>query len=82
MAGKGKRDQFRVEIASEECKGCGRCLLECPVKALEKTSLVNLMGCVYICYTRGCIGCGSCFYACPEPGAITVLEVSSGEDCD
>ena len=74
MAEKNKK-KFRVEIAIDECKGCGRCIYACPVNALRKTNLVNAMGCVYVEYTKGCIGCGSCFYTCPEPGAITVIEI-------
>ena len=70
-----KKKKFKVKIAFEECKGCGRCVYACPVNALQKTKIVNAMGCVVVEYTDGCIGCGSCFYTCPEPGAITVIEL-------
>lgn len=70
-----KKKKFKIEIANDECKGCGRCIYSCPVQALKKTKSVNSMGYVYTEYVSKCIGCGSCFYACPEPGAITVIEI-------
>ena len=75
-----KKKEFKVKIAVEECKGCGRCIYACPVDAIKKTTSVNSMGCVYVEYTEGCIGCGSCFFTCPEPGAITVVEIIQSED--
>lgn len=75
-----KKNKFKVKIAFEECKGCGRCIYSCPVEALKKTKKVNSMGCVVVEYTKGCIGCGSCFYTCPEPGAITVIEIEDDKD--
>lgn len=78
MATKNKK-KFKVIVAVDECKGCGRCIYACPVNALQKTNSVNTMGCVYVEYTKGCIGCGSCFYTCPEPGALTVVELEEEE---
>ena len=80
MKGKDRKGRFRVAVAADECKGCGRCVLECPVKALVLTDQVNSMGCVYVSYVGSCIGCGACFYACPEPGALTVLELEREEE--
>ena len=70
-----KKRQFKVKIAVDECKGCGRCVCACPVDALKLSGKVNAMGCVYVEYSEGCIGRGSCFYTCPEPGAVTVVEL-------
>lgn len=74
----GTSKKFRLEITSDECKGCGRCVNACPKNLIVKTDQVNMMGVVYVEYLgEGCIGCGSCFYACPEPGAITIYEEDS-----
>ncbi len=77
-----QKKQFRVEITSEECKGCGRCIYSCPVKVLRMTDKVNKMGNTYTEYIgEKCIGCGACFYACPEPGAVTLFEIKTdGEE--
>lgn len=72
----------RVEISSEECKGCELCIAECPKKVLFIGKNINHLGYTYAEYTgEGCIGCGMCFYACPEPGAITVFKkIKDGGD--
>jgi 2-oxoglutarate ferredoxin oxidoreductase subunit delta len=74
MAVKGK-----VEIHSDECKGCGLCVESCPPKKLHLDENLNQYGVHPAVYDgEGCTGCGICFYCCPEPGAITVYkEVSS-----
>lgn len=75
MSKKAKKTH-RVEIISDECKGCGRCIIACPKKVLERSSKLNFMGTTFSTYQgSGCIGCGACFYACPEPGAISVIEI-------
>ena len=70
--------KFRVQIAFDECKGCGRCLKACPKKLLAVGNALNKQG--YLAITAEepelCIGCGSCFYQCPEPGAITIVEIT------
>ncbi len=68
-----KPDRGRVELHSEECKGCGLCIEACPPKVLRIAAGLNRYG--YhpaTCFQRGCTGCGICFFVCPEPGAITV----------
>ncbi len=66
-------DRGRVEIAEDLCKGCGLCLLACPVRVLVLAEHLNSYGYHPARYLgRGCTGCGVCFYACPEPAAITV----------
>ncbi len=69
-------------IATDECKGCERCVDACPKKILKPGDRLNDMGFRYVYYSGdACIGCGACFYACPEPGAITILEKNS-EDAE
>ncbi len=65
----------RVEIISEQCKGCELCVHECPKKVLSMSDKINHLGYPYAVYVvEGCNGCGFCFYACPEPGTITVYK--------
>ena len=78
---KKSKKKFEVEVVSDECKGCGRCVSACPKGILELTTKVNMMGVVYAEPAKeGCVGCGACFYACPEPGAITVYEIDGEAD--
>ena len=76
MTSADKPDRGRVELDSEECKGCGLCVEACPPKVLRLSERLNRFG--YhpaACFRRGCSGCGICFFACPEPGAIRVLRL-------
>ncbi len=63
----------KVEIASEECKGCGICVSSCPPKCLVLGTEFSSYGAHPAHYTGdGCTACGICYYCCPEPGAVTV----------
>lgn len=69
-------DRGRVDLDSEECKGCGLCVEACPPKVLLLAPQLNRSGYHPAVYTgEGCTGCGICFFACPEPGAIVVWRV-------
>ena len=69
-------DRGRVDLDSEECKGCGLCVEACPPKVLALTPPLNPYGYHPVTYLgEGCTGCGICFFACPEPGAIIVWRV-------
>lgn len=79
--GAEKPDRGRVEVHEEECKGCGLCVVACPVCGMLLSERLNSRGYHPGAYQGyGCTGCGVCFYACPEPGAITVykLEQAAG----
>ena len=66
----------RVEIRTDECKGCGTCVELCPQDVLVLGSDLNRMGYHAVTYLGdGCTGCGICFYACPEPGALSVYKL-------
>ena len=68
-----KADRGQIGIRVDECKGCGLCVITCPVHCLEISDTLNLMGYNPVHYSgQGCTGCGICFYVCPEPGALTV----------
>jgi NAD-dependent dihydropyrimidine dehydrogenase PreA subunit len=66
-------DRGRLDLNSEECKGCGLCVEACPPKVLALAAHLNRYGYHPVDYAgAGCTGCGICFFACPEPGGITV----------
>ena len=57
-----KPDRGRVELNSEECKGCGLCVEACKPKALYLTERLNRYGYRPVAYRgAGCNGCGICF---------------------
>ena len=67
-------DRGFVVINAEECKGCGLCILACPVGSLAFSTEFNHQGYHPVRYSgEGCKADSHCFYACPEPGAITVF---------
>jgi Pyruvate/2-oxoacid:ferredoxin oxidoreductase delta subunit len=67
-------DRGTIQIADDLCKGCGLCILTCPVHCLTMKLELNQQGYTAAQYVgRGCTGCGICFYVCPEPGALTVF---------
>jgi NAD-dependent dihydropyrimidine dehydrogenase PreA subunit len=69
-----KCDRGRVELNSEECKGCGLCVAACKPQGLYLSDRLNHYGYRPVAYRgSGCNACGICFLVCPEPGAITVL---------
>ncbi|HEU4401261.1 MAG TPA: ferredoxin family protein [Candidatus Polarisedimenticolia bacterium] len=69
-----------VVIRQEECKGCGMCILACPVGCLSFAEALNHQGYHPIVYAGdGCRADGLCFYACPEPGAIAVYKGAPDE---
>src|SRR5208282_5406643 len=71
-----KPDRGRLEIDTEECKGCGLCMEACPPKVIGMSERMNHYGYRTALYAgAGCTGCGICFMACPEPGAITVYRL-------
>jgi len=77
MAGQSRG---KVEINTEECKGCALCIDSCPVKCLELEPGLNAYGVHTARYKgEGCTGCGICFYACPEPGGVTVYRLSAAK---
>ena len=71
-----KHDRGRIDVDTNECKGCGLCIEACPPKVMALSERLNHYGYRTATYAgTGCTGCGICFLACPEPGAITVLRL-------
>lgn len=58
----------KVEIDKDKCKGCGLCILHCPVKKLEFSSDLNKRGVKYAIAKEdiSCLGCGNCYLVCPD----------------
>jgi 2-oxoisovalerate ferredoxin oxidoreductase alpha subunit len=56
-------------LASEYCKGCGRCIDSCSHRCIEPgTDVHPATGLVPVAlHLERCTGCGLCFDACPEP---------------
>jgi NAD-dependent dihydropyrimidine dehydrogenase PreA subunit len=78
MSDTEKRDRGLLRVDMEECKGCGLCVEACPPKVIHLSERLNHYGYRTATYAgKGCTGCGICFMACPEPGAITVLRLTT-----
>ena len=72
------RARGKIDINTEECKGCGLCIESCPPKCLVFAKELSTYGVHPARYSgHDCTGCGICFYCCPEPGAITVYRLVS-----
>jgi len=73
----------RVIVHAEQCKGCGRCVISCPVGNLAISQVLNRNGYRTAAVVKmQCRGCGLCYYSCPEPGAITVVRGGGADDSE
>jgi 2-oxoglutarate ferredoxin oxidoreductase subunit delta len=69
-------NKFRVVIIVDRCKECRLCIHVCPMKVLERSSVLNKYGYhpPMPAHIEKCIGCRLCEYNCPD-FAIFVEEV-------
>ncbi len=67
----------KIKFDRQRCKGCGLCVLFCPMKVLRMSPNLNAQGQPYpdMADEARCTTCGMCFRMCPD-GAI---EVTAGE---
>src|SRR5512144_2523840 len=60
-------------LVQELCKGCGRCISDCPLHAIHPGEEINqASGLIPVVIDFDvCNGCGLCISACPEPYGLT-----------
>jgi len=65
-----------VVVDTEECKGCGLCVVACPQAVLAQNRQVNSKGYQYAYMENpdACIGCSNCAVVCPD-SCITVYRI-------
>lgn len=72
-----QNDKNKWSVAPNYCKGCGLCLVECPVKALRFSENTGFLGNpLPEVDIEKCIGCLKCMKICPD-GAIRVEKIES-----
>ncbi|GEM_PF-181010 len=69
-----KNSERTAVIVPKYCKGCGICVLKCPVKALSFSKTLGVYGTpIPDIDIEKCIACGNCFRFCPD-SAIRVIK--------
>ncbi|MBP5643443.1 MAG: 4Fe-4S binding protein [Bacteroidales bacterium] len=64
-----------ISVDTERCKGCGVCVVNCPMGVISLAKEVNGKGYnyAYMAEPDKCIGCASCGIVCPD-GVISVYK--------
>ena len=64
----------KAELVKAWCKGCGLCISQCPVHALQIGTALNESGYRFaVVDAARCIGCGACYRVCPDM-AFRIIE--------
>jgi 2-oxoglutarate ferredoxin oxidoreductase subunit beta len=69
----------RITVEDTRCKGCGRCIVECPKGLIDYSEELNEQGYQYVVFNgepADCSGCTLCAVACPDGG----IEVWNNRD--
>ena len=64
----------KVKIKKEKCKGCGLCVIYCPVKKMKLSEEINSRGLHFAVFSDNgskCNACSRCYIICPD----TAIEV-------
>ena len=58
----------KIEINTQQCKGCGLCIPACPNECIRLSTQADLRGiCVAVFNDQqGCTGCTYCAILCPD----------------
>ena len=65
---KNARNKYTITILDDRCKGCGLCVIFCPLKILEMSTKINPNGYFLprIKNLDNCQGCNLCSKYCPD----------------
>ncbi len=66
------KEDKKVKINEESCKGCGFCMKFCPDNAISFHTHFNSRGFHPVKHETECRLCGKCYIMCPD-SAIEVL---------
>jgi 2-oxoglutarate ferredoxin oxidoreductase subunit delta len=74
--------RIKLSIDSNQCKGCGICVVMCPWEVLARVDELSEKGYprVTVVEAERCIACGRCSALCPD-FAISVEVESMRETC-
>jgi electron transfer flavoprotein alpha subunit len=60
-----------VKIINDKCKGCGKCVKECPFSAITMQDKIAVIG-------AACTNCGKCIEVCPFDAVENIAEETKG----
>jgi Na+-translocating ferredoxin:NAD+ oxidoreductase RNF subunit RnfB len=64
--------RFVAQTNEEACNGCGDCVEQCAVSAIEMREVGGLSEPKAFIVADRCLGCGACVPACPMEGGLTL----------
>ncbi|MGC9029492.1 MAG: 4Fe-4S dicluster domain-containing protein [Desulfomonilaceae bacterium] len=81
----------RITIDRERCKGCGLCILVCPMKQIAISDELNTKGYYPACFLEEnapesgkskCTGCALCALTCPDVAIEVYRETKRGASAE